>query len=563
MVEIAQPVGLLQQLWLVVLVRWRIFRNGLRSSSEKVHVAGSVALGLFYTALAIGGSVLIGFGSYAIAETGKWIALSLLLWGVFLFWQLAPVLISGMNPGFDGRNLLRFPLRFSTFFLLSAAYGVADPFAITGILWHAAIGVGVAVARPDLFLWAALGLSLSVAMNLLFNRLVFAWLERILARRLMREIVTALFVLTFVSLQFSGLILQRQGPVIRRALRNTTGLWSALPPALAGIVLEHAAADDSFAALRTAGLLGVYAAVFGALFALRVRVQFTGEDLGESAAPIRQKTAAKRIALSVPQRSAAAGRASSATSGILSGPVGAIFVKEVRYFYRNSMLMMNVFMPLILIAFLILPSSMARRPTGPSFFGKFGDDFAYPAAAAYIALLMMNFCPNNLAYEGRGIERLFLAPVKFRDVMLGKNLFHGFLLAVEAILALILVSVMGRPPSAAILLATWSALLFAALIDLAAGNWLSLQFPRRFEFGVRRQRPSGLTTIISFGLFFGKMAVIAGAGYLCVWLAGLWLLPVVYVALSAAALLVYRLILEGTSRQAVLQRDALLEQLSR
>jgi hypothetical protein len=37
----------------------------------------------------------------------------------------------------------------------------------------------------------------------------------------------------------------------------------------------------------------------------------------------------------------------------------------------------------------------------------------------------------------------------------------------------------------------------------------------------------------------------------------------VYLALSAAALVVYRVILEGTARQANLQRDALLEALSR
>ena len=35
------------------------------------------------------------------------------------------------------------------------------------------------------------------------------------------------------------------------------------------------------------------------------------------------------------------------------------------------------------------------------------------------------------------------------------------------------------------------------------------------------------------------------------------------IALSAAALVVYRLILEGTTRQAITQRDSLLEQLSR
>src|ERR1039458_10695774 len=102
--------------------------------------------------------------------------------------------------------------------------------------------------------------------------------------------------------------------------------------------------------------------------------------------------------------------------------------------------------------------------------------------------------------------------------MLAKNLFHGTLIGLEALLVLGVLTAMGHPPGLLIILATWAALMFAALIHLGVGNWLSLQFPRKFEFGVRRQRPSGLTMLISFGLFFAEMGVISGAAFLCNWL---------------------------------------------
>jgi len=566
MADVANSPGLSRQLSLVIMVRWQTFRNALRGKSEKVHLAGSVVLGLFFAVHVLGVAMGICFGAFVIVGTHKWIYLSLMLWGIFLFWQFVPVLASEMNPGFDGRNLLRFPLRFSAFFLMSAAYGVADPFAIAGILWHVAIGVGVSIARPDLTWWAALALAISIIMNLLFNRLVFAWLERALAKRRTREILTAMSILVFLCVQFSGLILQRSGAAMKEAVENSASVWQGLPPALAGTALEHAANGDSAVALRTAGLLGIYALVFGGLFALRVHAQFTGEDLGESAAPVRQKPIAKRVPVSVPAKGAVISQVSSfhgPLSKIVSAPVAAIFGKEIRYFYRNTMLMMSAVMPLILIAFFSMTSSMPRRQGGLSFLGKVGGTFAYPASVVYVLLLMMNFCPNNLAYEGRGVERLFLAPVNFRDVMLAKNLFLAALLVSEALLALVLVTATGHPPSVLILLATWAALLFAALIHLGVGNWLSLQFPRKFEFGVRRQRPSGLTMLISFGLFFAEMGVISGAAFLCNWLVGLWFLPLAYIALSAAALVVYRLILEGTTRQAIARRDTLLDQLSR
>jgi ABC-2 type transport system permease protein len=566
MAEVTTSNNLGRQLSLVILLRWQIFRNGMRSQSEKMHALGSVALGLFFAALIFGGSIGIGFAAFEITGLRKWIFLSVMLWGIFMFWQFVPVLASQTNPGFDGRNLLRFPIKFSAFFLMSAAYGLADPFALAGILWHIAMGVGISMARPELKWWAALALACSVLMNLLFNRMLYAWLERLLAKRRTREIVTVLFILFFVCVQFSGLILQRWGPAIRSAVESSAKVWRALPPALAGAAIEHAANGESSAALTTTGLLVVWTFAFGGLFAFRAHAQFTGEDLGESAAPVRRKPVAARAQVSVPvshspsaRESAAAGR----VSGLISGPVAAIFGKEFKYLYRNSMLLMNIFMPLILIVFFGMTASMPSRHGGPSPFGRLNSSFAYPGAVAYLFLLIMNFCPNNLAYEGRGIERYFLSPIKFRDVMLAKNLFHGTLVGLESLLVLGVLTAMGHPPGLLIILATWAALPFAALIHFGVGNWLSLQYPRKFEFGVRRQRPSGMTMLISFGLLAAVMGTIALAGAICIWLAGLWLLPIVYLALSAAAVVVYKLMLESTSQQAITQRDALLEQLAR
>jgi ABC-2 type transport system permease protein len=566
MAEMTGSNNLSRQVSLVILLRWQTFRNGMRSQSEKMHVLGSVALGLFFTILTLGGSVGIGFAAFEIAGMPNWIYLSMMLWGIFLFWQFLPVLASQTNPGFDGRNLLRFPIKFSAFFLMSAAYGLADPFALAGILWHITMGIGISIARPDLKWWAALALACSVLMNLLFNRMLYAWLERLLAKRRTREIITALFILFFVCVQFSGLIVQKWGPAIRSALESSADVLRALPPALAGTAIEHAANGDFAAALLTTSLLALYAVAFGGLFAFRAHAQFTGEDLGESAAPVRKKTAPPRTQISVPAsvvNPALESAAARQVSGLISPPVAAIYGKELKYLYRNSMLLMNIFMPLILIVFFSMTASMPNRHGGASPFGRFNGSFAYPGAVAYLFLLIMNFCPNNLAYEGRGIERYFLSPIKFRDVMLGKNLFHGTLVGLEALFVLGILTAMGHPPGLLIIAATWAALPFAALMHFGVGNWLSLQYPRKFEFGMRRQRPSGMTMLISFGLLAAVMGAISLTGAICIWLAGMWLLPIVYLALSAAALFAYRAMLESTSQQAIAQRDPLIEQLAR
>jgi ABC-2 type transport system permease protein len=566
MAEVTNSASLARQVLLVVQLRWQIFRNGLRSQTEKMHVLGSIALAIFFSLLTLGGSFGVGFAAYSFAKLPSWGFLSMLLWGIFMFWQFVPVLASQTNPGFDGRNLLRFPLKFSAFFLMSSAYGLADPFALAGIVWHVAIGIGVSTARPDLRWWAALALTASVLMNLLFNRMMFAWLERILAKRRTREIITVLFIMFALSIQFSGLILQRWGPVIKNTIQNYASVWRVLPPGLAGIALERAASGNAGGASTTVALLGLYSLAFGGLFALRVHAQFTGEDLGESAAPAKRKTVAVRTQARAPAVSAAPGERGASTQasfGLVSAPVAAIFAKEVKYLYRNTMLMMNVFMPLFFIVFFTMTASMPSRHGGRSPFGGIGGSFAYPGAVAYLFLLVMNFSPNNLAYEGRGVERYFLAPITFRDVMLGKNLFHSALVVIESLLVLGLLSAMGHPPGLLIILSTWAALPFAALIHFGVGNWLSLQYPRKFEFGVRRQRPSGMTILISFGLLFAVMGTLSAVGAICIWLVGLWLLPIVYLALSAASVVAYRAMLNGIARQAITQRETLLEQLAR
>ena len=57
MAEVTTPVGVGRQLALVIGLRWRIFRNSLRSQSEKIHILGTAAMGIFYAALTVGGSI--------------------------------------------------------------------------------------------------------------------------------------------------------------------------------------------------------------------------------------------------------------------------------------------------------------------------------------------------------------------------------------------------------------------------------------------------------------------------------------------------------------------------
>lgn len=147
--------------------------------------------------------------------------------------------------------------------------------------------------------------------------------------------------------------------------------------------------------------------------------------------------------------------------------------------------------------------------------------------------------------------------------MLGKNLFHALTIAVELLLLWCIVTVLGYPPQVPILLATWTGAGFCLLIYFTIANWLSLKYPRRFEFGVRRQSFSGISRLMSFGSFLAILLVIGAVVAIVGGLAGIRFVPVALAAISVVAFAAYRTGISATSRQAMKQREAILKEMVR
>jgi ABC-2 type transport system permease protein len=560
--EVARHIGLGEQIVLVMGLRWTLFRNGLRGLTAKLSLIGSILIGIVWTAIAIGAGVAVAVGSYFLIENDMSQYLAAILWGIFIFWQVFPILSAQFGPSFDSTNLLRFPLKFSSFFVLNLAYGFADPAAMCGVLWHLCMWLGVTFARPEMWWRAALVLTLSAAVNLFFSRMFYAWLERLLAQRRTREILFAVFILVMLCFQFSGMIVQRWAKPVGAFMHETSFVWSTLPTGQAGVAMQFFLDGTIGAGLLACAIVLAYATGFGGLLAYRLHAEYLGEMFSETAAPARvgKKSAAPQDAVTVVPGTA---EISSASSTWFTGPISAVFFKEVRYLYRNSIAALSLFMPLIIVSALSLNTRTGIHGR-PSQFGKFfGTGLAYPGAVAYSLLILMQYSMNSLAYEGAGVQFLYLAPIEFRTVMLGKNLFQLAILALEAVMAWVLIAALAGPPPFVILVSTWIGLLFVSLINMSAGNWLSLRFPRKVEFGMRSRRVSGLSSLASFGLYSASVGVLAGVGALVGWLAGIWYVPFAYAVFSIAALSVYLHLLKATSQQAIEQRENIIGQLAR
>ena len=550
MADVAMPARIGGQLALIAGLRWRVFRNSLRTTSGWLDLLALVLASVLGGGFIVSAGVGLGFAAYFFVLRGTPELLALPLVGVFFFWQFVPLALASSTTGFDFRNLLRFPLRFPAFFLVNLAYALFDPAAVGSLIWLACIATGIVLARPDLLGWTFVVLAVFAATNLLLSRMAFAWLERLLTKRRSREALVALFILCLLSLQLFSAAGARWERWIKPYATTALPAVLLLPPGLAGKALAGATRGNLPAIAVSIGFLMAYGLAFGLLLHHRLRAQYLGEDLGESPAPVAAPAASSASAIS----------SAAFASSFLPGTVAAVFEKELRYLYRNTVAALTLFLPLILIIFFTISTNAPRQRAGPL---NRWPEMAFPAAVAYMFLIVAPFVHNCFAFDGRGVQLLFVTPVRFRDVLLGKNLVFCLILLVETAAVWVMVSFIFRPPRLTIAAATLSGLLFAALVHFIVGNWLSLAFPRRFEFGRFRRRASGMSVLLGFALQFLLVGLAALVALLARWQGQIWIVPAVFLALSGIALPVYLATLDYSTRLALKKREVLISQLCR
>src|SRR5579864_9026491 len=197
------------QLAAIAELRWRMFVNGLRTRHGKAELISRILVTLAFALGGLGGfSAGAGIAWYLVSQ-GKADLLALLLWPVFFFWQIFPVMATAFTNNPDSSDLLRFPLNYRAYFLIRLVYGLFDAAIALGCLGLLGTLVGVSAARPALFPWALLVLVTFALFNLVLMQTVFAWLERWLAQRRTREILGVVFILFVLSFQLIGPMMER------------------------------------------------------------------------------------------------------------------------------------------------------------------------------------------------------------------------------------------------------------------------------------------------------------------------------------------------------------------
>jgi ABC-2 type transport system permease protein len=549
--EMTPPQHIPGQIGAIATLRWRMFVNGLRNKRGKMELASRVIVASAFALGGFGGfAAATGFAWY-FAEQGQAEFLAILLWPIFFFWQFFPVMATAFTNNPDSSELLRFPLAYRSYFLIRLVYGFFDPASALGSVFLFGILLGVSTARPLLFPCALVVLLTFALFNLVLMQMVFAWIERWLAQRRTREIMGVLFILTMLSFQLIGPIMQRVNrgphPEFRRTVEIGAQIQAVLPPGLASDAIAQASQGHPLVGATSLLLLAAMTLAVASLLHLRIRAQFRGENLNEAAArPAVKQVQSLQVGWELPG---------------FSQPVAAVFEKEIRYLARSGPMLLTLIMPIfMLVIFRLGPlnslrhsSQMNRTP-----------DMAFPGAAAYALLVLTNLVFNSFGGDGGGVQFFYASPVPFRNIVLGKNLTHASILAANTVFAWIAVTYLYGAPHLAVTLATLAGLLFATPLNFTVGNLLSMSSPKKRDFATFGRQNVSQTTVLAS---LGTQIVIVGIGAAIFAVArlydNLWIAVALFLILAAASIPIYITVLRRMDGIALKRRETLVAELCR
>jgi ABC-2 type transport system permease protein len=540
------------QLRAIAWLRLRLLLNSLRTTRGQLELISHIFVSLAFAIGGLGGALFMGVAAYFLLSSGKPEMLTLLLWAIFIFWQVFPILATAFTNNPDSSDLLRFPLSYRSYFLVRLAYGAFDPASVLGSLWSFGILGGVGFAKPAALPWTLFVLLAFVAFNLLFMQMVFAWVERWLAQRRTREIMGVLFVLLMLSFQLIGPLTRQfkahAQPQVRKFVEVLASMQGILPPGLAADAIVQGIYPQLVVALTSLALLGAFLLVIGYGLHVRLLAQYRGESLSEALAPSVSRQARRlRLGWHLPG---------------FATPVTAVFEKEIHYLLRSGPMLLTLIMPIfMLLVFRFGSMNSVRHSSG---FLTHAPNLAFPVAAAYTLLMLTNLVYNNFGGDAAGIQFFFAAPVSFRDIVLAKNLTHAGILAVEIAVAWIAVASFYGRPALNVTIATLAGLLFAAPMNFAVGNVLSIYSPKKLDYSkFGRQRASQVTVLVSLVLQLVVVSVGVSAFVTARYIGNLWIATLLLLLLAGVSLSLYGMVLNRMDRLALERREALVAELCR
>ena len=560
----------------IAWLRWRIFLNSFRRKGSVGEVVARIIVYPVAAVILIGPTIAAGIFAGIFAYAGQLDKIAWILWAAFAFCQFLNIQLGQPGTTFDPTQLIRFPLSISNYTAVRLFFGLLAPANISAVFVALAVAVGISVELPRLWPYAFLAMLAFAAANVLFSRMLFAWVDRWLSTRRAREIFTALIFIFSLGIQWLNLTFNptynhpsrfgihgaKASNLSPEKLEAATRLYhhvlpwiAGFPPNLTASALQAAQAGTHLRFLVDVLCCTLYAVAFYAIFAWRSRIEYRGENLSDQANAVAKSsisTAAPALTTALPT-SLPAGSApvSLSPSETQRGIISALIGKEFLTLRRNTGIAYGVLAPVFLVFIFAFKLAAGRH-----------FSWLFPVATVYALMGVVPLAYNTFGLEGPGVQFHFMAPVRIRDVVLAKNLMSFALAALDIVLVYAVISYASGVPS---LRMTIIGILWAVAMvftSLTIGNRRSITAPKKIEPGrTASKQASPLSSLISFFVLFTG----AGIGALLFlaeqWLDTTWILAPILTVAAVAAFLIYRRSLDNIDTFAFNNREQLFEEL--
>jgi ABC-2 type transport system permease protein len=566
------PISAAQQFRAIAYLRWRLFANGFRRKGGTGELVARIIVYPIGFIFLLGPTIGAGAGAWAAVSSGHLDVLSVIFWAITALQIIVSINIAQPGLSFDPESLIRFPVSFPRYLVVRLFLGLLSASTIVGTCALLAAALGTTIARPDLGLIVFAAAILLAIANMLFIRMIFAWIDRWLSTRRARELFTGVIILFSIGIQYLNVTFNtgfnRRDPAAqRRKIAAATHFYHAsqsilshFPAGLAGISVVNVAHAAIPYALANLLAIALFAALFLAVFAWRMQREYRGENLSDSGSLAHPQTPTARIPANdrVPHLSRSpiaaevGSQPSAPTNTFLPPALTACFYKEWIYVRRNTAQLYGMLGPLAMV-FL--------------FAGKMGNNFRtsmwiFPGAMAYAMLGIAALSYNALGLDAEGTQFYFLVPVRMHSIMLAKNLFGFAIALIEAVVVYAVLCIVARPPAPLITIATLCWLVFAILVNVTIGNMRSIIAPKKMDPSkLSRRQASQLSGLMSIGIFLVLGAIGAGILFLASFLDQPWLPIPIFLALAIGALALYITGLNKLDDLALTHRETMLEEL--
>jgi hypothetical protein len=551
----------------LIWLKWRLFRNSMRSRKA---VAGRVA-SMFLTLGALGVSLVVALGvgiaAYGFSTLDKQFNAAdahdlkqtadlfffMTLAFLYLMWAIVPLGLGGGSQ-FDPGRLLLYPASLGKLFLMDFASEVTSLASIFAAPIVIAVALGAGVGNRKILPALLVGVCAVVFGLALAKGLATCVGSLMKGRRTRGETLLALMGAAF---GLAGAFLGQLGPVLARHASALRFLRWTPPGAIAVALTKGLRPGGAFDYAVSMALLLAY------MSALVWLTYWIAKRSALGAGGAKGKRVARRVEKEVE-------RYAGWQLPLLSPELSALVEKELRYALRNAQLRTLALMPLILIGMRLAQANGLRNGTGwgPGMARTFGGSFAQygeglmaATGLLYVFMILSALACNLFGYEGGGMRALILAPVERRNILIAKNIVVTLLSLAFSIILIVINQLVFRDLSTGALLFVLPCFVLYASMLALVGNWLSIRFPKRLKFG-KRMNAMGVTALLLIPMLLG-MALLPVCAVLVGYLAHSLLLKYATLLLFASvAVALYFLLIAGQGRALARRELEILEAVS-